>query len=88
MDRFDLGDKEILPITIFGQDIDLEMPTMADVVEMQSAIERAKDDKTEASFKAVQKLVIKMKMPKDVVEAMQVGHFEKLIDYVVNRKKK
>ena len=88
MERFDLGDKEILPITIFGQDIDLEMPTMADVVEMQSAIDKAKDDKTMASFNAVKTLVLKMNMPDDVCKKMQVGHFEKLIDYVVNRKKK
>lgn len=88
MERFDLGEKEILPITIFGQDIDLEMPTMADVVEMQSAIEKAKGDKTLKSFEAVKDLVIKMKMPKEVLEAMQVNHFEKLIDHVVNRKKK
>lgn len=88
MERFDLGEKEILPITIFGQDIDLEMPTMADVVEMQSAIEKAKDDKTSASFNAVRKLILKMQMPQKIVEEMQVGHFEKLIEYVMNRKKK
>jgi hypothetical protein len=88
MDRFDLGDKEILPVTIFGQNIDLEMPTMADVVKMQSAIEKAKGDKTQASFVAVKDLIVGMQMPEDIVKKMQVAHFEKLIDHVINRKKK
>lgn len=88
MSRLDLGDKEILPITIFGQEIDLDMPTMKDIVKMQTSIEQAKEDKTEVSYTAVRDLVIKMGMPADVAEQMQVGHFEKLVTHLLTSKKK
>lgn len=88
MERLDLGKRETLPVSIFDQDIDLKMPAMADIVEMQTAIEKAKDDKSSTSFKAVETLVIKMGMPEEICKEMQIDHFQVLIDHIVNRKKK
>lgn len=88
MERLDLGDVEILPVTIFGKDFDLTMPTMNDIVDMQSAIEQAKDDKTRASFDAVKVLITKMGMPDEVSNKMQLNHFEKLVEHVMKSKKK
>lgn len=84
MERIDLGGKQTLPITIFGKDLDLDMPTVADIELMQSALSK----KNASSLKPVRELIEQMGMPKDVCLKMQNVHFEKLIEHIMGRKKK
>lgn len=85
MERFDLGDST-LPIRIFGQDIDLNKPSMKQIFDNESKVKDAGDD-PKAIARIMFQFVVDMGMPKEIAEKMSVDHFEKLMEHMRGAKK-
>lgn len=85
MDRLDLGD-DLLPIKIFGQDIDLKKPGMQQVLIQEQAVKEAADN-PEAVYEVMRKFVISLGMPEEIANKMQLGQYLTLIDHLNSKKK-
>lgn len=85
MERLDLGDST-LPIRIFGQDIDLRKPSIAEVFDNESKIKSAEND-SKKLIDVMEKFITSLGMPDDVAKKMSLEHYEKLMNHLSGSKK-
>lgn len=85
MERLDLGDS-LLPIKIFGKDIDLQRPTLSQVIDNEEKMKSAVNDSKKVAD-IMNGFVVSLGMPKDVADKMTTDHYSKLMEHLNGGKK-
>lgn len=82
----EINEKSKVKVKIYGREYDVEAPTVKQVIEINKAMKGHKDDDIAVTDLMID-FVSKLGIPKEMLESLEIHHFNKLVEGLVGSKK-